>query len=188
MPAKMTLGEMAKALNRPAVYLLGLQKRFDLPVVEGSGYSPAYFSLLRKIVHLIHFSIQEKTLLDLWKTEKHLLQLLHFDGSGSPTWYLDECGKVGHVERRLLLTHHDLGPEFSKKMLQPNLDFAPMPRGLFSSKEVGDDIQRVLAVYFELYADIQAQAVAEAPQLRTALRWFPRIRPPRPRSASPAKP
>ena len=38
MPAKMTLGEMAKALNRPAVYLTGLQRRFELPVYEGAGY------------------------------------------------------------------------------------------------------------------------------------------------------
>lgn len=185
MPARMTLGEMAAALNRPAFLLTGLQKRFELPVFEGAGYSAAYFSLLRKILHLLHFSVPEKTLLELWKTEKHLLQLLHFDVTGSPTWYLDECGKGGHLERRLLLTHHDLGPEFSKKRLQPQLDFAPAPRGLFSSKEAGDDIQRVLETYLHLYAEIQAQAAAEAPQLRLALRWFPRIRPPRANSKKP---
>jgi hypothetical protein len=185
MPAKMTLGEMAKALNRPVVQITGLQKRFELPVFEGAGYSSAYFSLLRQIVHLLHFSIPEKTLLDLWKTEKHLLQLLHFDATGSPTWSLDECGKGGHLERRLLLTHHDLGPECSKKMLQPQLDFASAPRGLFASKEVGDDIRRVLDTYLQLYAGIQAQAAAEASQLRLALRWFPRIRPPRAASAKP---
>ncbi len=176
---KMTLSEMAKALNRPAIYLHSLQKRFDLPIYEGPGYSDAYFSLLRMIVHLTHFSISEKSLLELWKTEKHLLQLLHFDGAGSTTWYLDECGKQGHMERRLLLTNHDLGPEFSKRMLQPRLDFAPAPRGLFSSREVGDDARRVMETYLQLYAELQARAAAEAQQLRTALRWFPRIRPPR---------
>ena len=185
MPSKMSLGEMAKALNRPVVYVTGLQKRFELPVVKGAGYSSAYFTLLRKIVHLLHLSIPEKELVELWKTEKHLLQLLHFDVTGSPTWYLDECGKGGHLERRLLLTHHDLGPEFSKKRLQPQLDFAPAPRGLFTSKEVGDDIRRVLETYLRLYAEIQAQAAAEAAQLRLALRWFPRIRPPRAASAKP---
>ena len=186
MAAKMTLGDMAKALNRPAVYLTSLQKRFELPVLEGAAYSPAYFALLRKIVHLSLLGISEKDLVELWKTEKHLLQLLHFDATGSASWYLDECAHARHPERRLLLTHHDLGPEFLEKTLQPRLDFAPAPRGLFSHKEVGDDVRRVLDRYFSLYAEIQSQAVAESAQLRNALRWFPRIRPPRKRRSGAA--
>ena len=179
MPAKLTLGEMAKALNRPAIVLTHLQKTFELPVLEGAAYPPAYFALLRKLVHLQLLGIPDRSLVELWKTEKHLLQLLHFDGTGSPTWYLDECAHARHVERRLLLTNHDLGPEFSRKALQPHLDFLPRSRGLFSHKEAGDDVQRVLERYRELYAALQAQAAAEAQQLRNALRWFPRIRPPR---------
>lgn len=177
MTAKMTLGEMAKELNRPAVYLSGLQKRFDLPVLEGAGYSSAYFAFLRKIVHLRMLSVPEDRLIELWKTEKHLLQLLHFDATDSPTWYLDECTRTRNPERRLLLTHHDLGREFTARMLQPRLDFAPAPRGLFSHREVGDDVRRILDIYLRLYAEIQAQAAAEAPQLRRALRWLPRLRP-----------
>ena len=182
MAAKMTLGDMAKALNRPAVYLTSLQKRFELPVLEGAAYPPAYFALLRKIVHLELLGIPEKNLVELWKTEKHLLQLLHFDGSGSATWFLDECTHVHHPERRLLLTNHDLGPEFSHRALQPQLDFEPKSRGLFSHKEVGDDVRRVMDRYQALFADLQDQAAAEVQQLRHALRWFPRIRPPHARS------
>jgi hypothetical protein len=182
MSGKMTLGDMAKALNRPAVYLNHLQRRFELPMREGAGYSTAYFAFLRKIVHLRTLYIPEETLVDLWKTEKHLLQLLHFDTTGSPTWYLDECGKSGHLSRRLLLTHHDLGPEFSQKMLQPNLDFSATPRGLFSVREAGDDAMRILNTYLERYADIQAQAEAEAFQLRNALHWLPRLHAPQPPS------
>ena len=37
----------------------------------------------------------------------------------------------------------------------------------------------MLARYRELYTTLQTQAAAEAGQLRQALRWFPRIRPPR---------
>jgi len=177
--AKMTLGEMAKALNRPAIVLTHLQKTFELPVLEGTAYPPAYFALLRKLIHLQLLGIAERSLVELWKTEKHLLQLLHFDGVDSSTWYLDECIRGRHVDRRLLLTNHDLGPEFSRQALQPHLDFAPRSRGLFSHKEVGDDVQRVLARYRELYTTLQTQAAAEAGQLRQALRWFPRIRPPR---------
>ena len=77
MSTHMTLGEMAKALNRPAIILTSLQKRFELPVLEGATYSPAYFAFLRKIVHLKLLGISEKDLIELWKTEKHLLQLLH---------------------------------------------------------------------------------------------------------------
>ena len=177
MPGKMTLGDMAKALNRPAIYLTSLQKRFELPVLEGAAYAPAYYALIRKIVHLELLGIPEKELAELWKTEKHLLQLLHFDSNGSATWYLDECTRVHHPERRLLLTNHDLGPEFSQKALQPQLDFEPHARGLFSHKEAGDDARRVLDRYLALYADLQEQAAEEAEQLRHALRWFPRIRP-----------
>ena len=177
MAGKMTLGEMAKALNRPSVYFSGLQKRFDLPVLEGASYSPAYFAFLRTIVHLRILGIPEADLLDLWKVEKHLLQLLHLDtGTGSPTWFLDECGKAKHIERRLLLTYHDLGPEFTRRILQPHLDFSAAPHALFSSKEVGDDILRVLNTYQHLYSKIQESAAEEAQQLRNALRWFPRIR------------
>ncbi len=179
MPARMTLGDMAKALNRPTFQLMHLQKTFELPVLEGAAYSPAYFALLRKLVHLHLLGISEKSLLELWKTEKHLLQLLHFDATGSPTWFLDEGTHVRNPERRLLLTNHDLGPEFLNRMLQPRLDFAIAPRALFSHKEVGDDAQRVLERYRKLYAEVQSQAAAEAEQLRHALRWFPRIRPPR---------
>ena len=179
MAGKMTLGEMARALNRPAIQITHLQKTFELPVLEGAAYSPAYFALLRKLVHLNLLGLSEKSLVELWKTEKHLLQLLHFDATGSPTWYLDECTHVRNPERRLLLTNHDLGPEILNRMLQPRLDFAVAPRALFSHKEVGDDAQRILERYRKLYADLQAQAADEAVQLRNALRWFPRIRPPR---------
>ena len=179
MAAKMTLGEMAKALNRPAVYLISLQKRFELPVLEGSTYSPAYFALLRKIVHLELLGIPEKDLVELWKTEKHLLQLLHFDCNGSATWYLDECTRVRHSDRRLLLTNQDLGPEFKARILQPQLDFDARPRGLFSHKEAGDDERRVLERYLDLLGRLQAVAAAEASQLRNALRWLPRLAPPR---------
>ena len=37
-----TLAEMAKALNRPAVYLHGLQSRFELPAFEGAAYLKLY--------------------------------------------------------------------------------------------------------------------------------------------------
>ena len=106
-----TLGEIATALNRSAVYLHGLQSRFELPAFKGAGYSQAYLAFLRTLVLLRTLCISEETLRDLWHIEKKLLQLLYVDSTGSPTWFLDACGQTSHPKRRLLLTNHDLGVE-----------------------------------------------------------------------------
>lgn len=176
MPVKMTLGEMAKALNRPIVYLMGLQRRFELPVLDGAAYSGAYFALLRKIVQLRVLSVSEDALVDLWKTEKHLLTLLHFDHHRSPTWFLDQCERNGNLDRRLMLTHHDMGPEFANRMLQPHLDFDPSASGLFSHRETGDDVLHVLGRYRKLAATVVSAAESEAPTLRASLHALPHLR------------
>lgn len=171
----MTLSEIAKALNRSIVYFSGLQRRFELPLLEGAAYPAAYFAFFRKIVYLRTLGIPEADLVDLWKIEKHLIQLLHHDAIGSPTWYLDENTQTGHFERRLLLTHHDLGPEFECHMLQPSLDFA-QSQTLFTHRETGDDVLPVLERYLESVARIRATAEGESLLLRNALHWFPRLR------------
>src|SRR5262245_60456842 len=104
-----SLADMSKSLNRAAVYVSGLQVRFELPVMEGAAYSSAYLEFLRALVTLRTLNISEETLRDLWHLEKKLLRLLHVDSTGSRTWFLDSCGATTHPERRLLLTNHDLG-------------------------------------------------------------------------------
>src|ERR1035437_10599621 len=104
-----TLGDMAKLLNRSPVYLAGLQKRFELPALDGAGYSDSYLAFLRTIVFLRLFNVSEESLRDLWHLEKKLLQLLHLDSTGSPTCFLDACGPATHSRRRLLLTNRDMG-------------------------------------------------------------------------------
>lgn len=74
---------MAKALNRPAVVLSGIQNRFELPAFEGAGYSDAYLAFLRTVVFLGTLGIAEDRILRLWHFEKKLLQLLHVDSTGS---------------------------------------------------------------------------------------------------------
>lgn len=171
-----TLGDMAKALNRPAVYLSGLQARFELPVLPGAGYSAAYLACLRGIVHVRALHVAEETLRDLWFLEKKLLQLLHADATGSPTWFLDACGQTTHASRRLLLTNHDLGVEIHSGRLQLGLDFTEGLPELFASKEMGEDALRVLSEYHRLHSRITAEARAELPQLRAALAWAKRLR------------
>ena len=62
----------------------------------------------------------------------------------------------------LSLSFEDILFDFSKQ------------RALFSHKETGDDVIHVLDRYLDLCAKIRAEAEAEAPLLRAALRWFPK--------------
>lgn len=172
-----TLGEMAASLNRSTLYVSGLQKRFELPVLSGAAYSPAYLACLRGLTALRIFDVPEETLRELWQLEKKLLQLLHVDTTGSPTWFLDSCGQTTEMKRRLLLTNHDLGVEIHTRMLQPGLNFAVGAPELFAGWEMGEDALRVLGEYIKLHARISSEVQAERPKLREALEWAKRLKP-----------
>ena len=60
-----TLADMAKALNRSALYLHGVQVRFELPTMVGSGYPEAYLSFLRTVVFLRMLNLSEESPRDL---------------------------------------------------------------------------------------------------------------------------
>ena len=172
----LTLGEMAASLNRSPVYVSGLQKRFELPVLSGAAYSPAYLAFLRGLTVLRTFDVAEETLRDLWQLEKKLLHLLHVDTTGSPTWFLDACGQTTQMKRRLLLTNHDLGVEIHTRMLQPGLNFTAGVPELFGGPEMGEDALRVLGDYITLQARICAEVQAERPLVREALDWSKRLK------------
>ena len=175
MPDLLTLGDLAKTLNRPAVYLAGLQSRFELPELEGPAYNKAYFAFLQTVVFLRTFGISEETLLRLWQIEKKLLQLLHADSTGSATWFLDACGSITHRDRRLLLTNYDLGVTVPSKTLQLGLNFAEKLPELFGGAEMGEDALRVLNDYITLYGQVRSALVAEVPRLREAVKWALRL-------------
>ena len=166
-----SFGDMAKALNRSTVYLSGLQKRFELPTLEGAAYSDAYVAFLRGVINLRTFDISEETLRDLWQLEKKLLQLLHVDSTGSRTWFLDSCGATAHPERRLLLTNHDLGVPLTGSEVQTGLNFASSLPELFAGKEMGEDALRALNKYIPEHNRIMAALTAELPHVRTAVKW-----------------
>jgi hypothetical protein len=170
-----TLGDMAKALNRSLVYLHGLQARFELPSFEGTGYSDPYLAFLRTIVFLRLLSVTEESLRQLWHLEKKLLQLLHVDTTGSPTWFLDACGPTTHARRRLLLSNHDMGVSLTPRTVQLGLNFAKDLPELFAGKEMGEDALRVLRDYLKLYTRMQTDVGAELPLLRSAIRWSKRV-------------
>lgn len=167
----LTLGAMAKALNRSPLYVGGLQKRFELPVFKGADYSRAYLAFLQAIMALRTLGVAEETLLRLWKIERALLRMLHVDSTGSPTWFLDACGSAAQHKRRLLLSNHDLGVDIPSKVVQLGLDFAHQRKELFAGKEMGEDALHLLNTYLELYERILADVQDELPRVRDAIRW-----------------
>ncbi len=166
-----TLAELARRLNRPVVQLRQWQERFDLPVFVGAGYSPAYAAFLRGLVMLRIMGIGEEVLVRLWKLERRLLKRLHADSTGSPTWFLDSCGRSGHRGRRLLLSNHDLGMPLPSRSLQLGLNFADSLPELFAGREMGEDVLRLLEECIKLTGKIRASLDAERPLVREALRW-----------------
>lgn len=170
-----TFADLAKALNRATVYVSGLQLRFELPVLEGGGYSDAYQTFLQNVVHLRTLGIAEDRLRELWDIEKKLLQLLHADTTGSPTWFLDSCGASTNPKQRLLLTNHDVGVVVHGTGLQLGLNFADTTPELFAGKEMGEDALRVLQDYRKLYGRICADIKTELPHVREAVAWARRL-------------
>ena len=166
-----SFGDIAKALNRSPVYLSGLQKRFELPALEGSAYSDAYVAFLRGVINLRTFDISEESLRDLWQLEKKLLQLLHVDSTGSRTWFLDSCGATNNSSHRLLLTNHDLGVAVPARELQLGLNFSSKSPELFPGAEMGEDALRALNKYIPEHNRIMAAITAELPHVRTAVKW-----------------
>lgn len=166
-----SINDIARMYNRPVMYLRGLQDRFDLQVMEGSGYSKAYVAFFKTLLHLRLLGIGEESLLKLWNLEKKLLQLLHVDAVGSPTWYLDSCGRKNRRRRRLLLTNYDLGVNLNSAKLQLGMDFRPRAVELFKGHEMGEDAINVLERYMEIYRRIAADAVTESRQLASAAGW-----------------
>ena len=51
--------------------------------------------------------VSEEVLIDRWRLEKKLLQLLQVDSTGSKAWFLDARGATNHPKHRLLLSHYD---------------------------------------------------------------------------------
>lgn len=170
-----SLADIARALNRPTIYLSGLQSRFELPVTHGAGYSDAYLALLRRLVDLRRLGVAEERLLELWDTEKKLLQLLHADSTGSATWFLDSCGMTTHPTRRLLLSQHDVGFVIEGSSLQMGLNFAETPPELFGGQAMGEDALRVLAEYRKKVAVVHDVVRHELPHLRGAASWAARL-------------
>lgn len=166
-----SLAELSKHLNRPAVYISGLQARFELPPLQSIENSNGMFEFLRAVIALRAFNVSEDLLRDLWRLEKKLLQLVHADCPSSPTWFLDCCGQTSDRHRRLLLTNYDVGMDLAAGSLQLGLDFTSRPAELFGGSEMGEDALRVLSQCVRMNRTIFQQIKAELPLLRSGINW-----------------
>lgn len=167
----MTFGELCRQLNRSPVYVRRLQSRFELPVREEAGYTPAYLAFLRTIIFLRILGVSEERIQELWRLERKLLQLLHADASGSPTWFLDACGVNTHSGRRLLLSNYDLGVHLPSGALQLGLNFAERPAELWTGRDMGEDELRLLKEYLQQLGSLRASIRTELPVTLAAARW-----------------
>jgi hypothetical protein len=165
------LPDIARRLNRSALYLRGLQQRFELMHYHGPNYSRAYAAWFKTVLNLRQLGISEEVLLKTWALEKKLLQLLNVDEAASDTWYLDQCGRKDRRRCRLLLTNYDLGQPLSAARLQMGIDFRQHPSELFRGAEMGEDALQVFELYMELHRKICDDAAAEAEELASAAGW-----------------
>ena len=171
-----TLSDIATVLNRSAIYIKGLQVRFELPVYQGAKYTDAYLNFLRNIVYLRIMNVAEDTLRDLWRLEKKILCLLNLDSMASKTWFLDACGQMTHRKRRLLLSNSDIGVTLPSESVQLGLNFKTQLPEFFDGREMGEDVARVLKQYLKIYMRIRESIEKEAPLTRSAARSAARFK------------
>ncbi|MDD5706945.1 MAG: hypothetical protein PHR35_13565 [Kiritimatiellae bacterium] len=144
-----------------------IQKRFELPVLKGAGYSDSYAVFLRTIIHLRLFGIAFDQLKHLWKLEWAIMRLLHADSTGLPTWFLGSCTVTTQLSSRLLLSRFDIGVALPSGSIQLGLDFAPPTKtsDLFTSTEMGEDVLYTINLYLKEHA-----LRAELPTVQSAIR------------------
>jgi hypothetical protein len=163
------LNILAEGLGRPMVWVVGVQKRFGLPVLER--YPEGCESFLRKVVHLRVLGVSEETLREFWAVERKLIAVLHLDPQTSPTWMVDACAYPSDPDRRLLLSNIDLGFPLPATDLQIGLNFASPSLELFAGKEMGEDALRLISDYRTRLSGIRSTVASELPVLKGAIKW-----------------
>jgi len=173
MSDRYTFSELCQTLGKSRADITGLQKTLGIHVPPREvGYSGAYLNFMQKIVALRSFTVPLQDIRDLFQKERKILELLHVDSlATSPTWYLDACDQERPSPTRLLLTGYDLGFPLGSGILQSNLNFGPRHPELFNSREMGEDIRRVMGPYLELVKSIKERVRSEERVLENALSW-----------------
>ena len=173
---RLTFSQLCRKMGRSPHTIRTLQVKLGLYIPkETEGYSLAYRVFLETIIILRAFSVPLEDIIELFEAEKRILRFLRVDTlSLSPTWYLDQCGRNGDGQNRLLLTNQDLGGSITDGGVQFHLDFRGAHGEIFSGAEMGQDAQRVMAAYETRLDKVRGRVKTEEIVLRRALAWSAR--------------
>jgi hypothetical protein len=165
--------QLCRRLLKPKPYVRTLQKKLDLYIPpNGDKYSREYLLFMRKIIALRTYSVPYDMIEALFKLEKKIMILLHADAlAKSPDWYLAFCGAPSDPDRCLLLTNYNLDNPISTGSVQTQLNFGGREEELFTGKDMGEDIHRILQIYQKQVADLQERIDHEYQVLISALDW-----------------
>ncbi|MDA0989399.1 MAG: hypothetical protein O3A51_01435 [Verrucomicrobia bacterium] len=168
-----TLNEMAAVLGKSPPFTRNLQSKLGLFVPSKSdGYTEAYVRFMRKVIALRTFTVPLEEIRELIQKEIKILELLNFDAiHESPVWFMCTVEPPAQSERHLLLSGHDLGFPLTSNAIQGNLDFRERDPELFGGQEMGEDVRRVLKLYYKLLQKVDARVQQEKPVLLEALDW-----------------
>ncbi len=173
MPVEYSFYKLCKDLLKPKRYVQSLQSKLELYIPrKDESYTPGYRRFLQKVIALRTYSVPLEDITDLFKLEKKIMQLMHADSQdGSATWYLDCCTGPVNAETCLLLTNYNLETPINAAVVQIQLDFTRKDDELFDGEEMGEDIQRVLAIYREQVQRMKDRIETEYKVLVNALDW-----------------
>ncbi|MGJ8723952.1 MAG: hypothetical protein ACSHYB_05290 [Roseibacillus sp.] len=136
---------------------------------------PRLFECVRQVVYLRIAGMSLATIQSLWEVEMKLIELLHGDALGSPTWMIDGWALAGKKKERLFLSHYPVGAELGSESLQPGLDFAERSKELFAGQEMGEDALRVLEQYLKQHRRLVKTLQSASPLLKKTAQWAGRF-------------
>lgn len=168
-----TYSEICDVLSKSHLYVKNIEKRLKMPNnTQNEGYPVSFLMFMERIVALRAFSVSLDDIADLYVKEIKILQMLHFDSvDDGPYWFLGVSTSRDKPDRQLLLTGYDLGFPLWSNAVQANLDFRSSDKELFDSREMGEDLRRIMDPYRKLYERVRSRVESERPVLKNALIW-----------------
>ncbi len=144
--------------------------------LEGVDYEKGerYRSLLacvRQLVFLRIAGVGIATVRKLWEVERKLIEMIHGDSHGSPSWLVDGWGEKGKVRQRLFLTRYAIGADVDGLAIQEGLNFSEQSRELFEKDEMGEDVLRLLEDYTKRHRKLSQLMGRVQPLLQETARW-----------------
>jgi hypothetical protein len=168
-----TWSELAEAVGKSVPFIRSILSQIGVDMPRRVDRLPeSMVQFLRKVVALRMFSVPIDDIAELFRKERKILDLLHFDTlSNEAFWFLAHGDNPVRSDRHLLLTGQDLGFPLAAGAIQCNLDFRVRNPELFGGHEMGEDVRQVVDLYLRQLRKIDGRVKAERPVLVDALSW-----------------